>query len=119
MNIAKFYRTPFLQNTSMRLLLKVIINLLSRTRLIKQRQEIKQNWRGRETLISTFCPLESNFFVEERLGTKLCLYPFLSLYHNFQVFSRSATREATRILCFLYRISCTTFLVVNRTTLKS
>ena len=91
--------------------------LQSQTKLMKQCQEAKQNWTGRDTLKSLFAQIFDcqgpNFFLEERVGTRLCLHTFLSFSHNFRIC------EATCIQCFLHQISCTTLLVMNRTTLQS
>ena len=78
------------KDTRVPILRRPITKLQSRSKLMKQSQEIKQNWTGRETLISVFAQFLTTstkiFFLEGRLGTRLFLHPTLSFFHNFRIF---------------------------------
>ena len=56
-----------------------VFYLQSRTKLMKQYQEIKQNWTRRENLLSVFVQFLTTsttiFFLERRLSFRLCFHP--------------------------------------------
>ena len=55
-----FYRTPPEAASALLpgfTLAFLVFNMQSRTKLMKQFQEIKQNWTGQETLVSVFCAI--------------------------------------------------------------
>ena len=59
-------------------------NMQSRTKFMKQCQEIKQNWKAQETSDTCFCVLFEyqyrSFISEGRLTTRLRLHPFLRFF---------------------------------------
>ena len=91
----------------------------SRIRFMKQYPKNKRNWAGRRCFGIYFCAIfdrECQGFTSQREEWVLfCFQPFLRFFLSL---SLSATGEATRMQFFLYWISCTALLGVNRTYTK-
>ena len=89
--------------------------------IYKAMSRIRAKLGGTRKLVSIFVLFLSTsakfLFLEETMGARLCFHPFFRFF--YKVLSRSATREVTRIQCFVFQISCTTLLVVNRNYTKT
>ena len=72
--------------------------------IYKAMSRIRAKLGGTRKLVSIFVLFLSTsakvLFLEETMGARICFHPFFRFF--YEMLNRSATREVTRIQCFVF-----------------